>query len=359
MIGATNREDLIDPAILRPGRLDVKIKIERPSADAAKSIFAQYLTDELPIAIGEDVDDMIEATVTEMYRDDDTNRFLEVTYQNGDKEILYFKDSPPGAMIENIVRRAKKLAIKRDQRRARGICTPGPARLIRQSSASTRTSRTRPTPTTGPRSRARRASGSCSSAPRSRRTRGPEDVAGGRAIERVAHRAVPLSRLVGEHLGPRGPLWGSGVDGRPAVADRLGRSPRQRFPDRGARRPIGARHLRRGWRGGVSRPGDRGVARCPGLRCPLGDRGRGRDRTGRRTARCCARAPSGWCGSGPASTPSSPGCPRAGTARCSTPIRPVSSPGSMPNAALVPRRGPRRHRVDGRSVDDVVEAVLR
>ena len=113
VIGATNREDLIDPAILRPGRLDVKIKIERPTADAARQIFARYLTDEIPIAAGELVPDMIDQTVSEMYRDDEANRFLEVTYQNGDKEILYYKDFSSGAMIENIVRRAKKLAIKR------------------------------------------------------------------------------------------------------------------------------------------------------------------------------------------------------------------------------------------------------
>ncbi|MEJ7799153.1 MAG: proteasome ATPase [Ilumatobacter sp.] len=113
VIGATNREDLIDPAILRPGRLDVKIKIERPNADAARQIFARYLTEDIPIASGEVVPDMIDATVAEMYRDDEANRFLEVTYQNGDKEILYYKDFSSGAMIENIVRRAKKLAIKR------------------------------------------------------------------------------------------------------------------------------------------------------------------------------------------------------------------------------------------------------
>jgi proteasome-associated ATPase len=113
VIGATNREDLIDPAILRPGRLDVKIKIERPNADAARSIFANYLTDEIPIGEGFEVPAMIDETVTEMYRDDEANRFLEVTYQNGDKEILYYKDFASGAMIENIVRRAKKLAIKR------------------------------------------------------------------------------------------------------------------------------------------------------------------------------------------------------------------------------------------------------
>lgn len=124
VIGATNREDLIDPAILRPGRLDVKIKIERPNAQAATQIFGRYLTDEIPIMAGEAVPDMIDATVAEMYRDDDANRFLEVTYQNGDKEVLYYKDFASGAMIENIVRRAKKLAIKRViGGGARGVCT--------------------------------------------------------------------------------------------------------------------------------------------------------------------------------------------------------------------------------------------
>jgi proteasome-associated ATPase len=124
VIGASNREDLIDPAILRPGRLDVKIKIERPNAEAAAQIFSRYLTPTLPLA--EDVvadlgggdpakavQAMIEVTVEEMYRTDEANQFLEVTYQNGDKEVMYFKDFSSGAMIENIVRRAKKLAIKR------------------------------------------------------------------------------------------------------------------------------------------------------------------------------------------------------------------------------------------------------
>ena len=144
VIGASNREDLIDPAILRPGRLDVKIKIERPDESAAQQVFARYLTNELPLDAadvtmlgGGDPDKavavMIEQTVTEMYRADDENRFLEVTYQNGDKETLYFKDFSSGAMIENIVRRAKKLAIKRAiSREGRGIRLADMIESIRQ-----------------------------------------------------------------------------------------------------------------------------------------------------------------------------------------------------------------------------------
>jgi proteasome-associated ATPase len=122
VIGASNREDLIDPAILRPGRLDVKIKIERPDEGSARQIFARYLTSQLPLDAEEiagngdaagAVKAMIEAAVGRMYESDDDNRFLEVTYQNGDKEVLYFRDFASGAMIENIVRRAKKLSIKR------------------------------------------------------------------------------------------------------------------------------------------------------------------------------------------------------------------------------------------------------
>ncbi|MHB8511538.1 MAG: proteasome ATPase [Actinomycetota bacterium] len=122
VIGASNREDMIDPAILRPGRLDVKIKIERPDEESAKQIFKIYLTADLPIhpdEIAEHGDAetavaaMIDKTVTRMYADSEFNRFLEVTYANGDKEVLYFKDFNSGAMVENVVRRAKKEAIKR------------------------------------------------------------------------------------------------------------------------------------------------------------------------------------------------------------------------------------------------------
>ncbi len=122
VIGASNREDMIDPAILRPGRLDVKIKIERPDAEAARDIFAKYLTATLPLHT-EDLAEhrgdpaatvaaMIQRTVERMYTELEENRFLEVTYANGDKEILYFKDFNSGAMIQNIVDRAKKMAIK-------------------------------------------------------------------------------------------------------------------------------------------------------------------------------------------------------------------------------------------------------
>ena len=122
VIGASNREDLIDPAILRPGRLDVKIKIERPNAEQAADIMDKYLNPEVPIHPDE-VDKagdvkaatsrMIQQTIDRMYASSEDNRFLEVTYASGDKEILYFKDFNSGAMIENIVRRAKKEAIKR------------------------------------------------------------------------------------------------------------------------------------------------------------------------------------------------------------------------------------------------------
>jgi len=144
VIGASNREDLIDPAILRPGRLDVKIRIERPNEVAATQIFSRYLTPDLPLDAEEvrtlgggdpakATQAMIEATVAEMYRNDEENRFLEVTYQNGDKEVLYYRDFSSGAMIENIVRRAKKLAIKRAiAGESRGIRTDDLLESIRQ-----------------------------------------------------------------------------------------------------------------------------------------------------------------------------------------------------------------------------------
>jgi proteasome-associated ATPase len=122
VIGASNREDMIDPAILRPGRLDVKIKIERPDAESAQDIFSKYLVETLPVHAdditefdgdrGACIKAMIEKVVDRMYAEIDDNRFLEVTYANGDKEVMYFKDFNSGAMIQNVVDRAKKNAIK-------------------------------------------------------------------------------------------------------------------------------------------------------------------------------------------------------------------------------------------------------
>ncbi len=122
VIGASNREDMIDPAILRPGRLDVKIKIERPDAEAAKDIFSKYVISALPLhpddlaenggSAAACVEAMIQRVVERMYSETEENRFLEVTYANGDKEVLYFRDFNSGAMIQNIVDRAKKMAIK-------------------------------------------------------------------------------------------------------------------------------------------------------------------------------------------------------------------------------------------------------
>jgi proteasome-associated ATPase len=123
VIGASNRQDLIDPAILRPGRLDVKIRIERPDKKSAHAIFSKYLTEDLPyhadeLAQGQGnrlqmVQRLIGLTVEEMYSTADENKFLEVTYANGEKEMFYFKDFSSGALIEGIVARAKKYAIKR------------------------------------------------------------------------------------------------------------------------------------------------------------------------------------------------------------------------------------------------------
>ncbi len=134
VIGASNRQDLIDPAILRPGRLDVKIKIDRPDREAAQEIFSKYLTVEVPIHeaeiqqangdVGEAVRRLIKAVAEQMYATSEENSFLEVTYANGDKETLYFKDFSSGAMIESIVRRAKKFALKRyinEGEKGRGI----------------------------------------------------------------------------------------------------------------------------------------------------------------------------------------------------------------------------------------------
>ena len=122
VIGASNREDMIDPAILRPGRLDVKIKIERPDAESAQDIFSKYLVETLPVHADDlaefsgdrslCIKAMIEKVVDRMYAEIDDNRFLEVTYANGDKEVMYFKDFNSGAMIQNVVDRAKKNAIK-------------------------------------------------------------------------------------------------------------------------------------------------------------------------------------------------------------------------------------------------------
>ncbi|MDR1394340.1 MAG: proteasome ATPase [Bifidobacteriaceae bacterium] len=112
VIGASNREDMIDPAILRPGRLDVKIKIERPDAAGAADILSKYLRPDLPLAPGETTEAMIAACVERMYSATPRNEFLEVTYESGDRETLYYQDFVSGAMIRNIVDRAKKSAIK-------------------------------------------------------------------------------------------------------------------------------------------------------------------------------------------------------------------------------------------------------
>jgi proteasome-associated ATPase len=143
VIGASNRQDLIDPAVLRAGRLDVKIKISRPDAPAAKEIFSKYLTSELPFTASEVersggdtrslTEKMVATTVESMYALSEENKFLEVTYANGDKEVLYFKDFASGALIEGIVSRAKKYAIKRElATHERGIKTEDMLKAIRE-----------------------------------------------------------------------------------------------------------------------------------------------------------------------------------------------------------------------------------
>jgi proteasome-associated ATPase len=113
IIGATNREDLIDPAILRPGRLDVKIRVDRPNRNAAQQILLRYLSDDLPFGDGCQIADIVDLAIGRIFAETAENRFLEITYQNGEKEELFYKDFLSGAMLENIVRRAKKKAIKR------------------------------------------------------------------------------------------------------------------------------------------------------------------------------------------------------------------------------------------------------
>jgi proteasome-associated ATPase len=113
IIGATNREDLIDPAILRPGRLDVKIRVDRPNRNAAQQILLRYLSDDLPFGEGCQIADIVDLAIDRIFAETAENRFLEITYQNGEKEELFYKDFLSGAMLENIVRRAKKKAIKR------------------------------------------------------------------------------------------------------------------------------------------------------------------------------------------------------------------------------------------------------
>ena len=177
VIGASNREDMIDPAILRPGRLDVKIKIERPDAEAARDVFSKYLTLTLPLhaddlaEFGQDrkacIQAMIQGTVERMYAESEENRFLEVTYANGDKEVLYFRDFNSGAMIQNIVDRAKKKAIKSVlETGSAGIADDAPARLDRRRVRRERGPAQHHQPgRLGANLRARRASGSSTSAP--------------------------------------------------------------------------------------------------------------------------------------------------------------------------------------------------
>lgn len=143
VIGASNRQDLIDPAVLRAGRLDVKVKVGRPDAVAAKDIFSKYLSIDLPFSEedlkrhGGDakalVEQMTDLTVGAMYASSEENKFIEVTYANGEKEVLYFKDFASGALIEGIVSRAKKFAVKRAiAKEGRGLRSEDLIRAIRE-----------------------------------------------------------------------------------------------------------------------------------------------------------------------------------------------------------------------------------
>jgi len=143
VIGASNRQDLIDPAVLRAGRLDVKVKVGRPDLVAAKDIFSKYLSIDLPFAEedlkrhGGDtkalVEQMTDLTVGAMYASSEENKFIEVTYANGEKEVLYFKDFASGALIEGIVSRAKKFAVKRAiAKEGRGLRSEDLIRAIRE-----------------------------------------------------------------------------------------------------------------------------------------------------------------------------------------------------------------------------------
>ena len=201
VIGASNREDMIDPAILRPGRLDAKIKIERPDAESARDIFSKYLIESLPLhehdlaVNGGDRDATVEAMITaaveRMYSEMDENRFLEVTYQGGDKEILYFKDFNSGRDDPEHRRpgqEARDQGLPDDRPEGHPRRAPDDA-AASTSSRRTRTCPTRPTPTTGPGSAARRASGSSTSARSSRARTAPSRA----ARSPRQHRPVPLT----------------------------------------------------------------------------------------------------------------------------------------------------------------------
>ena len=126
IILATNRPDLIDPAILRPGRIDRKIKVNRPTEEAVKDIFRIYLSPNLPFSpnlLKEDqktngsvqavIDETIDNITSQIFARTDSNRFLEVSLRSGRKDILYRGDLCSGAIIASIVQRAKESAIKR------------------------------------------------------------------------------------------------------------------------------------------------------------------------------------------------------------------------------------------------------